>query len=139
MISISSFEISSFEIINAHQSQHCNLLLILSAENILCIVFNVHYLQIIKQKIYLFLGNLDQLSNLKFGLGICIVTFDWYLFQLINLLKPDFHCCYSFALSWVDKITTGTESFVSIFAIFVALVVEEITQSAVQVWMRSIL
>ena len=34
--------------------------------------------------------------------------FGWYLFQLIVLLKPDFNCCNSFALSWVDKVTTGT-------------------------------
>ena len=38
----------------------------------------------------------------------CIITFDGYLFQLIFLLKPDFSCCNSFALPWVDKVTTGT-------------------------------
>ena len=44
----------------------------------------------------------------KYIFGDFIDTFDWYLFQLIVLLKPDFNCCNSFALSWVDKVTTGT-------------------------------
>ena len=35
-------------------------------------------------------------------------TFGWYLFQLIVLLNPDFNCSSSFALSWVDKVTTRT-------------------------------
>ena len=35
-------------------------------------------------------------------------TFVWYLFQLIVLLKPDFNCYNSFALFWIDKVTTGT-------------------------------
>ena len=30
------------------------------------------------------------------------------LFQLIVLLNPDFNCWSSFALSWVDKVATGT-------------------------------
>ena len=30
-----------------------------------------------------------------------------YLFQLIVFLKPDFNCGNKFALSWVDKVTTG--------------------------------
>ena len=34
--------------------------------------------------------------------------FVWYLFQLTALLKLDFNCSNSFALSWVDKVTTGT-------------------------------
>ena len=41
---------------------------------------------------------------------------DWYLFQLIVLLKRDFNCWNDFALSWVDKVTTGTLSFVSVIA-----------------------
>ena len=32
---------------------------------------------------------------------------DRYLFQLIVLLKPDFNCGYKFALSLVDKVSTG--------------------------------
>ena len=34
--------------------------------------------------------------------------YDWYLFQLIVLLKPDFNCWSTFVLSWVGKVTTGT-------------------------------
>ena len=51
-----------------------------------------------------------------------IGTFDWYLFQLIVLLKPDFNCCNRFALSLVDEVTTGTQSFVSVIAKFVSFV-----------------
>ena len=40
--------------------------------------------------------------------------FDKYLFQLIVLLKPDFNSVNNFALSWVDKVTNGTWSFVSV-------------------------
>ena len=36
------------------------------------------------------------------------------MFQLVVLLKPDFICWSNFALSWVDKVTTGTRSFVSV-------------------------
>ena len=39
---------------------------------------------------------------------------DWYLFQLIVILKPGFNCWSNFALSWVDKVTIGTSSFVSV-------------------------
>ena len=39
---------------------------------------------------------------------------DWYLFQLIVLLKPDFNCWSNFALPWIDKVITGTEIFVSV-------------------------
>ena len=35
-------------------------------------------------------------------------SFDKYSFQLIVLLKPDFNCANNFAISWVDKVTTGT-------------------------------
>ena len=28
-----------------------------------------------------------------------IVAFDWYLFQLVTFLKPDFNCCNSIELS----------------------------------------
>ena len=34
--------------------------------------------------------------------------FDWCLFQLIVLLKPDFNCYISLALSWVGRIITQT-------------------------------
>ena len=48
------------------------------------------------------------MKKYKSGVGACIDTFDWYLFQLIVLSKPDFNCRSYFALSWVDKVTTGT-------------------------------
>ena len=36
------------------------------------------------------------------------------MFQLIVLLKPDFNYWSNFALSWVDKVATWTQSFVSV-------------------------
>ena len=62
----------------------------------------------------------------------------WYLFQLIVLLKPDFNCFYSFALSWVVKVTVGTKSFACVILNFVAPVPGEITQSPEQDKMRLI-
>ena len=47
---------------------------------------------------------LRTIKQSKYGYGAFIVTFYWYLFQLIVLLKPDFSCCNGFALSWVDKV-----------------------------------
>ena len=72
----------------------------------------------IKQKVYLPAKNLDQLINQI--ICACIVTLDWYLFQLIVLFKPDFNSCNIFALTLVDKCTTGTLRFVSVIANFVA-------------------
>ena len=40
--------------------------------------------------------------------------FYWYLFRLIVLLKPNFNCSNSFALSSVNKFTAGTRRFVSV-------------------------
>ena len=48
------------------------------------------------------------------------------------------YCCYSFVLSWVDKVTTGAQSFVSVIANFIVPVAEEVTQSAEEVRMRLI-
>ena len=39
---------------------------------------------------------------------------DWYLFQLIVFLKPGYNCWSNFALSWVDKVTTGIQGFLSV-------------------------
>ena len=61
---------------------------------------------------------------------------DWYFFQSIVLLKPDFNCCSNFALSWVDKVTTATESFVSVIANFPSAVEVVITQSLDQIEIR---
>ena len=49
-------------------------------------------------------------STKWFKLGLCPDNsgYDKYLFQLIVLLKPDFNCVIDFALSWVEKVTTGT-------------------------------
>ena len=44
----------------------------------------------------------------KYGFCFSIVLFDCYLFQFIALLKPDYNCSSSFALSWVDKVATET-------------------------------
>ena len=54
--------------------------------------------------------------------------FDSYLFQLIVLLKPDFNFWSNFA-SWIDKVTTGTYSFVSVSWNFPSPVELVITQS----------
>ena len=61
---------------------------------------------------------------------------DSYLFQLIVLLKPDFNCWSNFALSWVDKVTTGTYSFVSVIENFPSAVELVIAQSLDQVKRR---
>ena len=53
---------------------------------------------------------------------------DSYLFQLIVILKPDLNSWSNFALSWVHKVTTGTN--------FVSPIAEEITQSLDHVKMR---
>ena len=68
----------------------------------------------LKQKVYLHLENLTQLNLFKFGFCANNFVFGRYLFQLIVPLKPDFNCGNSFALFWVDKITTGTWRVVSI-------------------------
>ena len=68
----------------------------------------------IKLKAYLLLENLDQLKKSKYGFFVCSVILDWYLFQLIRFLKPDSNWFNSFTLSWAEKVTSGTKSFVSI-------------------------
>ena len=62
--------------------------------------------------------------------------FDSYLFQLIVFLKPDFNCRSNFALSCVNKVTTGTLSFVSVILNFPAPVELVITQSLDHVKIR---
>ena len=44
------------------------------------------------------------------------MVFGSYLFQLIVRLKPGFNCSSSFALYWVDKVTTGRKNLVSVTA-----------------------
>ena len=53
---------------------------------------------------------------------------DWYLFRLIILLKPDLNCWSNFALSWVDRATTGTKIFVSVIVNLPSAVELVITQ-----------
>ena len=61
----------------------------------------------IRQKPYLLLEHLDQLKKSEYQFCACDgATLDWYLFQLIVLLKPDFNCLRSYA-SCFDKVTTG--------------------------------
>ena len=67
---------------------------------------------------------------------LLLFTFDWYLLRLIVLLKPDYNCCNSFALSWVGKITTRTRSVVSVIANFSTPAESVITQVDEQVRMR---
>ena len=55
------------------------------------------------------------------------------LFQVTVLLKPDFDCSSSYVLSSVDKVTTGTESFVSVIANFTLPVELIITQAGNQI------
>ena len=59
-----------------------------------------------------------------------------YLFQVIVLLKPFFNCGNNFALSWVDKVTTGTLRVVSVIlnvGIWFATLVLNITEFLDQV------
>ena len=55
-------------------------------------------------------------------------NFDWNLFQLIALLKPDLLIVSIVLYYLFDKATTGTQGFVSVVASSVAPVAEEITQ-----------
>ena len=53
-------------------------------------------------------------------------------------MNPDFNCYRNFVLSWVDKVTTETWSFVPVIAKAVTLSPLEITQFADQVRIRLI-
>ena len=57
-----------------------------------------------------------QLSIRKSKYPFCtsFVVWDRYLLQFMVLLKSDSNCLRSFILSWLDKVTTGTWSFVSV-------------------------
>ena len=58
------------------------------------------------------LWKLQSIQKAKYSFWACVFP-KLYLFQLIVLLNPDFNCSNNFLLSWVDKVTTGTYSFVS--------------------------
>ena len=57
-----------------------------------------------------------------------------FIFMLIAILKSELSYCISFALSLVEKVTTGTQSFVSAI-----LFTSEMKQFVEQVRIRSIL
>ena len=84
--------------------------------------------QMKKRRVYLLLENLDQLRNLNVDLLFLLILL-WYLFQLVNILSficpllyssniwryiAGFNCSRDFALSSVYKVTTRTQSFVSV-------------------------
>ena len=56
---------------------------------------------------------MDQLKNLNIAFASAVIL-DWYLFQLIALLKPDSNCFNSFTLSWVNKVMARIKTFVSV-------------------------
>ena len=88
-----------------YQSQSCNLLFLLLEDNILSVLSYRSHFQTIKQFTpWKFWSN----KKSKYLFCLSVETFDWYLFQIIVLLKPDFNCYNSFALSWVDKVMTET-------------------------------
>ena len=60
-------------------------------------------------------NNLDQLSSRN--IGFAFFNLDWCLFHLIVFLKLDLNSYNSFELSWVDKVTTGAQSFASVISI----------------------
>ena len=53
-------------------------------------------------------------------------------------LNPYFKCDSNFVLSWVDKVTTGTSTFVSVIAKVVALYALKMTQFSYEVRVRLI-
>ena len=78
------------------------------------------------------------MKKFKYGVGACTDSFDSRLFQLIVLLKPDFNCSRRFALSWVNKVTTGTWRFVSVIPNIASFVSFGNTHLLEQVKMRLI-
>ena len=88
-----------------HQPCHCNILFLLLEENILCALFWPCYQYMMKQKVYLLLGNLDQLYHLNivfvldlillidsYSSYLCLWILIWfvvvvlYYLQLVKLL-----------------------------------------------------
>ena len=82
---------------------------------------------------------MDQLSDLKV---LSFYSYFWLIFIISNcsfktVLNRKTMQFNSFA-SWINKVTTGTKSFVLVIVNFIAPVAEEITQYADQVRMRLI-
>ena len=57
---------------------------------------------------------LDQLNNLSCYFFFQIFICDLYLFHFIVLLNPHFNCSQSFLSFSFEKVTTGTNNFVSV-------------------------
>ena len=69
------------------------------------ILFYLHYFQAVKQKGAFPSWKLWSFEWSDYSFHLSFVIFDWYLFQLVVLLKPNFNCCNGFALSWINKVT----------------------------------
>ena len=72
-------------------------------EDIFCHLLFLHLFWKIKQKVYLLIENFVQLGGLSIGFVLVILILVDIYSQLIVLLKPDFNCWSSFALSWFDN------------------------------------
>ena len=72
----------------------------------------------------------------KYQFGVSVNFCYWYLWPLIALLDPDFNCCNSFALSWVERVTAGTLRFAIVIASVIALFASKITQFSDQLKSR---
>ena len=109
---ICSYITFSWLIKNFFSINHNAIILILLSEDniILYVLFYCSHFQTIKQEFYLLLETwkLGSIKKSKYLFFLSVETLDWYLFQLIVLLKPSFNCPSFFALSWVDKVTIGT-------------------------------
>ena len=55
------------------QSKHYNFLFLQSVDDIVCNLFLVLHIQMIKQKVYLLLENVDQLSNLNIEFAFLLI------------------------------------------------------------------
>ena len=81
--------------------------------NILCILIYMFPFQTRTTKSLLTPWKLGSTNKPKHGFCLCGDTTNWYLIQWVAQLNRGFNCCSSFALSWADRVTTGTYSFVS--------------------------
>ena len=87
---------------------------------------------------YLIHENLDQLIDLNINHLALVLLLLTDICSNYYFFKPDFNCCNSFALSWVDNITTGTLCFVSVIANIAAFASLNKTHLLDQVKMRLI-
>ena len=87
----------------------------------------------------LFSWKLGSIKKCKYRFCLLVEIFEWYLFQLIVLLKPDFNCSSSFHYHELIKLWFGHKVFLSVTANFVSPVAEEIIHFSDQVKMGLIL